>query len=178
MGTENRTILSSLDLDAIAKRVSEVHAAQRVFSKEAPLGCQGFDIRRLSDVAPGTEDVVFLDFKAPKGFEAVVTHYAIFCDGQLASQMEFIPRMKGIRMFPYHGTPNETTPYKTPFRISLGIGTDLSDNCLIEAPLIIPTEYNLTWSITNHNANTQSMGVRMKGYLRDVTTQTKGRFGG
>jgi len=101
-----------------------------------PQNGESFDIRRLSDALAGTTDDLFLNFAPPKGFEAIITGYGIFSDAQFATQTEFNPRVNGSRVFPYHGTPTDlNNPRKLPYRISLGLGPDLTDQSLIECSL-------------------------------------------
>jgi len=144
-----------------------------------PKNGESFDIRRLSDTLSGTTDELFLNFAPPKGFEAIITGYGIFSDAQFATQTEFIPRVNGSRVFPYHGTPTDlTNPRKLPYRISLGLGPDLTDESLIECSLRVKETDTFTWNLTNSSILTQAMGVRFKGYLRTVNEMHDYKIGG
>lgn len=135
-----------------------------------------FDVRDLADVSSGSVREAFLSFKSPKGFEAVVTHYGVFCDAQFASQVEFWPTVDGKRVYPYQGTPDALKPERTPFKIALGVSNDLSESSLINAPMTIKEGQTMLWSLTNTAPTSQTMGVRMKGYLRSVNLQSDTRL--
>lgn len=136
------------------------------------------DIRDLADVSAGTVRERFLSFVCPKGYEAIFTHYGIFCDAQFANQVEFWPTIGKKRVYPYQGTPNPDKPEATPFKISLGVSSDLSETSLIHAPLSVKEGEELIWALTNTAATSQTMGVRMRGFLRSVNKQSDTRIGG
>jgi hypothetical protein len=144
-----------------------------------PQNGESVDIRRVSDTLAGTNDELFLSFRPPRGFEAIITGYGIFSDAQFAAQAEFIPRLNGSRIFPYHGTPtNMANPLILPYRISLGLGPDLTDVALIECSLRVKETDIFTWNLTNSSIVTQTMGVRFKGYLRTVNEMRDYKIGG
>lgn len=137
-----------------------------------PKGSQSLDIRRLVSMAAFSVDEEVFRFQAPRGQRVWFLGYSIFSDGELASTQEFIPRVNGNRVFPYHGDPNDN------FRINLGLGPDMSNQNVIHCQLPLEPTQVLTWSFTNSNAVPIAMGVRMIGYLDSANNQDSTRVGG
>jgi hypothetical protein len=136
-----------------------------------PEGAQTIDIRKVCLVAAGDTDEI-LRFKAPQGSITRFTHYGIFNDGALEDDFQFLPLVDGRRAFPYHGDPAED------FRISLGLGPDLTNNSMIEATLALSPTQEIVWSAVNNSAVAVTMGVRMKGYLDFSQRMVQTRYGG
>lgn len=144
-----------------------------------PKNAESLDIRRVSDTTAGTFEELFLSYQPPKGFEAIITGYGIFSDAQFAISTDFIPKVNGSRVFPYHGTPRDVNnPRVLPYKIDLGLGPDLTDVSLIECSLRLKETDTFTWQLTNASPVTQVMGVRFKGYLRSVNEMRDYRVGG
>ncbi len=140
---------------------------------------QSLDIRRVVEASEGTTNDLLLRFQPPTGMEAIITGYGIFSDAQFAAQTEFIPTLNGRRVFPFHGTPTDiSNPRKLPYKISLGLGPDLSNENLIECNLRIQENDILEWRITNSSAIAQVMGVRFNGYLRSMAKAINYKIGG
>jgi len=144
-----------------------------------PQNGQSFDVRRVAEASSGTTEELFINFAPPKGWEAIITAYGIYTDAQFADQTEFIPKLNDIRVFPYHGTPTDlANPQKVPYRMSLGVGPDLSNENMIECNLRILEGQSLKWYLTNSSIVPQVMGVRFKGYLRSISKANNYKIGG
>lgn len=144
-----------------------------------PSNAESIDIRRVSDTSAGTFEDLFIKFQPPKGFEAIITGYGIYSDAQFAIQTEFIPKINGTRVFPYHGQPRDVNnPLVLPYKICLGLGPDLTDVSLIECSLRIKETDVFEWYLTNASPVAQTMGVRFKGYLRSVNQMKDYKIGG
>lgn len=137
-----------------------------------PDGSQSLDMRRLVSVATGTVNEEIFRFQAPKGQRVWFLGYSIFSDGTLAASQEFIPRVDGNRVFPYHGDPNNS------FKINLGLGPDMSNQNIIHCQLPLEPGQVLTWSVTNTSGVAIAMGVRMTGYLDSQNLRAATRVGG
>jgi len=136
-----------------------------------PEGAQSIDIRHVCVVLAGATEEL-LRFKAPLGSVTRFTHYGIFNDGALEDDFEFLPLVDGRRAFPYHGDPGEN------FRISLGLGPDLTNNSMIEAILALSPTQEIVWTARNSSTVDVTMGVRMKGYLDFSQRMVQTRYGG
>lgn len=144
-----------------------------------PSSGQSLDIRRVVEASAGTTNALLINFQPPKGMEAIVTAYGIYSDAALAVETEFVPLLNGTRVFPYHGTPTDiNNPNKIPYRISLGLGPDLSNESMIECNLRILETQTFQWYITNSSLLSQVMGVRFKGYLRSIGKAQNYKIGG
>lgn len=125
-----------------------------------PEEAQSLDIRRAADIAALTlTPVELMSFTCPPAAYAHFIAYAVFSDGQLAANQEFIPKVDGAICFPYQGDPDDN------FRINLGLAPDLSNNALIQCQLSLQPGQKLTWEVINRNAVDVAMGVRMRGYV-------------
>jgi|688.fasta_scaffold1233214_1 hypothetical protein len=144
-----------------------------------PASGQSLDIRRVVDASAGTTSAMLINFQPPRGMEAIITAYGIYTDAALAVDTEFVPLLNGTRVFPYHGTPTDiNNPNKIPYRISLGLGPDLSNESMIECNLRIQDTQTFQWFITNSSALSQVMGVRFKGFLRSIGKAQNYKIGG
>lgn len=144
-----------------------------------PQAGQSIDIRRVVEASVGTTNELLINFTPPPGMEAIITAYGIYSDAQFAAQTEFIPLLNGVRVFPYHGTPVDiNNPQILPYRISLGLGPDLSNQSMIECNLRIQETQNFQWFITNASSVVQVLGVRFKGYLRSISKAQNYKIGG
>jgi hypothetical protein len=144
-----------------------------------PASGQSLDIRRVVDASAGTTSAMLINFQPPRGMEAIITAYGVYTDAAFAIDTEFVPLLNGTRVFPYHGTPTDiNNPNKIPYRISLGLGPDLSNQSMIECNLRILENQTLQWFITNSSALSQVMGVRFKGFLRSIGKAQNYKIGG
>lgn len=144
-----------------------------------PSNGQSLDIRRVVEITSGSIGELLLNFTPPKGMEAIITAYGIYSDAQFASQTEFIPTVNGSRVFPYHGTPTNVNDSSVlPYKISLGLSADLSNESMIECNLRLQETQKFQWHITNTSTVTQILGVRFKGYLRSVGHAQNYKVGG
>lgn len=144
-----------------------------------PQSGQSLDIRRVVEASAGTVNALLLNFAPPPGTEAIITAYGVYSDAQFASQTEFVPLLNGTRVFPYHGTPTDiNNPQLLPYRISLGLGPDLSNESMIECNLRIQETQRFEWYISNTSLVPQVLGVRFKGYLRSISKAQNYKIGG
>lgn len=137
-----------------------------------PMGTESVDIRRLRNVVNGTNDLAIFSFTAPKSAGVVFTHYGVFTDILLASNVLFIPRIQGRRALRYHGDPNDN------FKINLSISSDLSEQAMIPCELYLKPGQTLTWSVSNNSGADGPMGIRMTGYVDTKSTRSGSDFGG
>lgn len=156
----------------IKQRPTKIELPPHLF---VPPQAQNIDIRRLADIGAGSVDIELWRFKAPQGGKTHFIAYGVFSDGTLANTQEFIPRVDGRRVFPYQGTPDAKG---INFKIRLGLAPDLSENSLLGAQLTMEPGQVLTWNVTNLNAVSVSMGVRMKGYIDFTSQRNTDRSGG
>jgi hypothetical protein len=111
--------------------------------------------------------------------EAIITAYGVYSDAQFAAETEFVPLLNSRRVFPYHGTPTDiNNPQVLPYRISLGLGPDLSNESMIECNLRIQDNQKFEWLISNLSIVPQVLGVRFKGYLRSIGKAQNYKIGG
>jgi hypothetical protein len=140
---------------------------------------QSLDIRRVVEASTGTTDTLLMKFIPPVGTEAIITAYGVYSDAQFATDTEFMPLLNGVRVFPYHGTPRDiNNPHILPYKISLGLGPDLSNESMIECNLRIQEGQVFEWYITNSSSVAQVLGVRFKGYLRSISKAQNYKIGG
>lgn len=144
-----------------------------------PASGQSLDIRRVVAASAGTVNALLINFQPPPGMEAIITAYGVYSDAQFAAQTEFVPLLNGRRVFPYHGTPTDiNNPQILPYRISLGLGPDLSNESMIECNLRIQENQRFEWYISNTSTVEQVLGVRFKGYLRSISKAQNYKIGG
>lgn len=136
-----------------------------------PADAQSIDIRNLANVPPSTT-VTLLEFAAPKGMHVKFIQYSVFFDALLFALVNLVPKVNGVRVFPYHGNPQEK------YKIGLGTGQDLSNANLISCQLDLQPNDKLTWEFTNTDVVDVAAGVRMVGYVDQSTIRKTGRFGG
>jgi hypothetical protein len=136
-----------------------------------PFNAQSVDLRNLLELDAGATARV-LEFECPKSSSVVFTGYGVFSDAFLEQDIEFLPKVNGKRIFPYHGNPGNN------FKIALGLAPDLANSALIECYLLLRPGDVLTWDIVSSSAVTLSAGVRMKGYLDAANLQIEQQFGG
>jgi hypothetical protein len=144
-----------------------------------PQSGQSLDIRRVVEASAGTIDALLIKFSPPPGAEAIITAYGVYSDAQFAIDTEFVPLLNGTRVFPYHGTPRDVNnPQLLPYKISLGLGPDLSNESMIECNLRIQEGQTFEWYISNTSTVAQVLGVRFKGYLRSISKAQNYKIGG
>lgn len=144
-----------------------------------PQSGQSLDIRRVVEASPATVNDLLINFMPPPGMEAIITAYGVYSDAQFASQTEFVPLLNNTRVFPYHGTPRDiNNPQVLPYKISLGLGPDLSNESMIECNLRIQENQRFEWYISNTSDVAQVLGVRFKGYLRSIGKAQNYKIGG
>lgn len=134
-----------------------------------PVGAQSVDISALANIPPDSTATI-LRFVGKKGSLTRFIGYAIFNDALMLSLLNLVPKVNGIRVFPFHGNPQLN------FKMGLGLGPDLST--LVPATLDLNPGDVLTWEITNNDVVDIAVGVRMSGYLDQSTIRVTGRFGG
>lgn len=139
--------------------------------KQIPQGGNSLDIHRIGDVTTTTKEVM-LPFRPPKGFTAFISHFALFSDALLETEVEFIPEINGQRVLSYHGNP-QFNKGKIPYRLSVGMSADLSNTGLRACNLVIRDTDELIWYVTQLNANAQTMGIRCVGYLMSNSKVTE-----
>lgn len=137
-----------------------------------PEGAQSIDITRVCLALPGTINEELMSFTAPDGGITNFIAYGVFTDAEFAQFVEFSPRVSDLRVFPFHGDPNNN------FRINIGTGPDLSNNSLKSAHIVIQPRQTFRWLVTNTDTLTRTMGVRMTGYFLSSQTIETTRFGG
>lgn len=134
-----------------------------------PEGAQSVDISALANIPPNTTQTL-LQYRGRKGSITRFIGYAVFNDALMLDLLTLVPKVNGIRVFPFHGNP------QLKFKMGLGLGPDLST--LIPATLDLQPNDLITWEITNLDVVDISVGVRMSGYLDESTIRKIGRFGG
>jgi hypothetical protein len=138
-----------------------------------PAGAESLDIRVAADIGASTlAPTLLMDFQCPKGAVCHFIQYAVFSDGALAANQQFIPRVDGKRAFPYQGDPNDN------FKINLGLAPDLSNNSLIQCQLTLNPTEKIEWFVINANLVDVAMGVRMVGYIDYGQQRINARSGG
>lgn len=146
-----------------------------------PEGAKGIDIRRACSVSAGSLDEIILRFVCPQGANAHFIAYGIYNDGLFFDDYDFIPKVNGSRIFPYHGTPVDipgTNGEQQQFKIALGLGPNLTNACLINGEFIMQPGQVLTWTVNNRALVDTVMGVRMVGYFDPAQGVNSSRFGG
>jgi len=136
-----------------------------------PADAQSVDIRTLANVPPLTT-VTLMTFRGRSGSLVKFINYGIFMDALLFNLVNLVPKVNGLRVFPFHGNPDLN------FKIGLGTGSDLSNGNLIPCQLDLQPNDVMTWEFTNSDAVDVAVGVRMVGYLDQSTIRKTGRFGG
>jgi hypothetical protein len=138
-----------------------------------PRGSITVDMRNVESLLAGTSSVL-LRWQVPLGMRAFFTGYGIYTDAALAANIEFIPKVNGNRIFPFHGYPD---PVNGIFRMDLGVAPDLGNEALVQCQLDVLPGQVLTWEAFNNAAVASVMGVRMQGYITSGENEM-GRFGG
>ena len=152
------------------KHATSINLPPHLFTPE---GAESLDIRVAADIGANTiTPALLMSFKCPPNATCHFLQYAVFSDGSLAVNQEFIPRVDGNRVFPYQGDPNNN------FKIDLGLAPDLSNNSLIQCQLTIQPNQTVQWFVKNLNAVNIAMGVRMVGYIDYSMKRIVGRVGG
>jgi hypothetical protein len=136
-----------------------------------PEDAQSVDLRRLASVTPGTTTDL-IRFTCPPGVMTNFIAYSIFCDALLFALVNFVPKVNGQRVFPFHGDPQAN------FKIGLGTGTDLSNANTIQCQLYLQPNDVLVWTFTNNDTVDVVAGIRMIGYVDKSTVRKTGRYGG
>ena len=136
-----------------------------------PSDAQSVDIRNLANVPPG-QTVTLLEFRGVPGSFVKFIGYGVFFDALLFNLINLVPTVNGVRVFPYHGNPQQG------YKIGLGTGADLSNTNLIPCQLDIQPNDVLRWTFTNNDTVDVAAGVRMSGYVDQSTRRKTGRFGG
>lgn len=136
-----------------------------------PNDAQGIDIRRLCVIKAGTQEDL-LHFQAPASGIVRFINYGVFSDGEFSTDQEFVPKVNGVRVLPFHGDPDNN------YKINLGLAPDLSNNSLIQCQLALKPNDILYWTLINNSTFDVPMGVRMVGYLDNTMLRSNERFGG
>jgi hypothetical protein len=130
------------------------------------------DLRNLANVPPATADLLLLSFRGPKGGITKFIGYGVFFDALMFDLINLVPTVNGVRVFPFHGNPDQN------FKIGLGTGADLSNVNLISCQLDLQPGDLLEWRFTNNDVVDVAAGVRMSGYFDQSTIRKTSRFGG
>lgn len=136
-----------------------------------PEGAESIDMRRVIDCDPATTNQLLIDFTAPQGAVTKFIGYAVYNDGLLFQNYEFLPEIDSMRILRYHGNPAFN------FKIGLGLAPDLSNISIIPCQISMMPNQRLTWKITNTSAVVTKMGVRMIGYFDTQQKTTTTKFG-
>lgn len=136
-----------------------------------PASAQSVNLQNLFDVTAGTSQLI-IDFTVPNGSFLYLLGYALFNDGLLASDFDFIPRVNGRRIYEFHGDPLDN------FRLYLGLSTDFNNSAVVTAPMQIQPGDRLTWEAVNRSLVDTTMGVRVTGYIDRGQIRNQARFGG
>lgn len=139
-----------------------------------PESGQSIDPRVLVEVTPGTTEV--FRFIAPQGAKTRFLGYALFSDALDFTLLEFIPRINGNRVLPYHGAPQTQADGSQTFKIGLGLTADFST--LVPVALDMNPSEILTWDVINNDVVNVAVGVRMSGYVDFTIQRTTTRYGG
>jgi hypothetical protein len=130
------------------------------------------DLRKVCKVEAATALTLFMSYQVPRGAQAIFIGYGLFNDGLFSTDTEFLPRVDGGRIFPYHGDPSNN------YKMSLGLGPDLSNSNLINCYLTLNEGQVLTWYVANAATVDTVMGIRMVGYFSSASRREAPRFGG
>jgi hypothetical protein len=169
-----------------ARTMSEGEAAKKVESYQRfvqpvdlprhlfiPDGAESIDQRDVWNIVPATVDFEIFRFVAPEGSITKFISYGVFNDGLLAADYNFKPLVNGNRILRYHGERLADSYY----RISLGLGADLSAACMIGCNIELQPGDVLQWLVTNNSAVDTSMGIRMSGYFDTQQRRATPKFG-
>jgi hypothetical protein len=146
----------------------------------APEKAIGIDIRRACIVPAGTSvDELLMRFVCPQGSVARFISYALYSDALFFNDIEFIPRVNGSRVFPYHGTPVDIPGSDQQyFKMALGLGPNLSNANLIGGELTLQPGQVIEWYCKNIATVDTVLGVRMVGYFDAAQGVSSSAFGG
>ncbi len=136
-----------------------------------PEDAQSIDIRALWNV-PAGDSLDLMTFDGRKGGLVYFIGYAVYFDALLFDLVNLVPLVNGVRVFPFHGNPDNN------FKIGLGTGADLSNVNLVSCQLELQPHDTLVWRFTNDDVVDVAAGVRMSGYFTQGTIRKTGRFGG
>lgn len=136
-----------------------------------PFGAQSVDIRNVEVLASGSQSDILV-FECPIGMQAFFFAYGLFNDSQLFANSEFIPKVNGSRVFPFHGLP------QAKYKMALGLAPDLGNNSMIDCQLLLNPKEKIIWTAYNNAGVDGVMGVRMKGYVTAGRMRIQGNFGG
>lgn len=137
-----------------------------------PEGVPSIDIRRVCVVEPATTDALMLEFTAPPGGVTRFISYGIFNDGLYENDFEFKCRVNGSNVLPYHGNPMRG------FKISIGLGPDLSNSNLIGMQVAMAPGQVIQWLVSSAATVDTIMGVRLVGYIDVAGGAFAAKFGG
>lgn len=136
-----------------------------------PDDAQSIDIRALWNV-PAGDTIDLMSFSGRKGGIVYFIGYAVYFDALMFDLINLVPLVNGVRVFPFHGNPDDK------FKIWLGTGADLSNVNLVSCQLELQPHDNLVWRFTNNDVVDVAAGVRMSGYFSQGIIRKTGRFGG
>jgi len=143
-----------------------------------PVTAQTVDAANIVDVSPATT-FRLISITVPQGSIFRVLQYALFNDGLLAADFDFVIRVQsgqnpnsGFRLYPFHG--NSVDGY----RQYLGRSNDLGNNGLIYAYTTVQPGDTYTVDAINRSAVVTTMGARVVGYMDKSQLRSQDRFGG
>lgn len=137
-----------------------------------PADAQSVDLRNLANVPPATTNLLLMSYRGRKGGITKFIGYGVFFDALMFDLIDLVPTVNGVRVFPFHGNPDQN------FKIGLGTGADLSNVNLVSCQLDLQPGDLLEWRFTNNDVVDVAAGVRMSGYFDQSTIRKTGRFGG
>jgi hypothetical protein len=131
-----------------------------------PKTARSMNLISMNTFAPGLSTQL-LSFTCPQATKTHFFSYAIYTNAVDPTLISFNPTVNGIRAYPYHGTPTapailDTAPQVIIFNSTT---TDLSNQSLVDAQLVLNPNDTIIWNVTNNSGVAVSVGVRMVGYV-------------
>jgi hypothetical protein len=133
---------------------------------------QSVDLRRQVSVASGVGKVLLLEFTPRTDAIFYQQAYAVFADTVNLFDVDFVPVVSGVRVFPYHGDPQNR------FRINRQSSTQLNNLALVNAPLKVQPLKVYQWFAINNTGGDVDMSVRIVGFVQSVKMRDKPRMNG
>lgn len=164
-----KSILNSKDnvTSPLALKVDATEFPPHLF---IPSKSESVDIRNLASLISG-ENFELLRYVCPRGVTTVFISYALFNDALLFSDVEFIPRVNGARILPFHGNPAEN------YKLALGVAPDISNASSIPCLVTLNPGDVLTVNAINNALVSSVMGFRFSGYQISNLDRKNARVG-
>lgn len=135
-----------------------------------PDGAETFDIEKLVSLNAG-EEATILEYTAKESQTIRFIKYGMYTNVVLGANVRFEPTIQGNRILKFHGDPMLN------FALYLSVGPDLSENSLKTCDVILTPGQTIKWIGRNLSGANANLGVRMRGYLVNNNSNSKG-FGG